>query len=166
MEEERRLCYVAMTRAREQLTMTTARQRMLYGRTTNNTPSRFLKEIPEGNSEWVGRTDNQFRRSEWEDAGSFGGNTFRASFDPYAAPKPQTERVSRLKETGFTAEKKTGNAGLELNKGDMVRHRTFGEGMVLSVRPMGGDALLEISFNDVGTKKLMLKAAQIHLTKI
>lgn len=166
MEEERRLCYVAMTRAREQLTMTTARQRMLYGRTTNNTPSRFLKEIPEGNSEWVGRTDNQFRRSEWEDAGSFGGNTFRASFDPYAAPKPQTERVSRLKETGFTAEKKTENAGLELNKGDMVRHRTFGEGMVLSVRPMGGDALLEISFNDVGTKKLMLKAAQIHLTKI
>ena len=57
MEEERRLCYVAMTRARERLTMTTARQRMLYGRTSNNMPSRFLEELPAEPIDWQGKTE-------------------------------------------------------------------------------------------------------------
>ena len=50
--------------------------------------------------------------------------------------------------------------------GDTVKHRSFGRGLVLSVRPMGGDALVEIAFDDVGTKKLMLKAASAHIEKI
>ena len=57
MEEERRLCYVAMTRAKEKLTLTNARQRMLFGRTTPCMPSRFLKEIPEENMEWLGKPE-------------------------------------------------------------------------------------------------------------
>ena len=162
MEEERRLCYVAMTRAREYLVMTTARQRMLYGRTTNNMPSRFLKEVPEANMEWLGRVDNQFRRSEWEDTGSFGGNTYRAEVRPTQKAQSTPLRGG----SGFTAKNETSDPGFSLKKGDMVHHRTFGDGMVLSIRPMGGDALLEISFHDVGTKKLMFKAAQVHLKKI
>ena len=55
---------------------------------------------------------------------------------------------------------------LQLGKGDAIRHRTFGEGMVLSVRPMGGDALVEVAFDGVGTKKLMLRAAGAHITKL
>ena len=55
LEEERRLCYVAMTRAKERLTLTNARQRMLYGKTASNRLSRFLEEIPEGNREWEGK---------------------------------------------------------------------------------------------------------------
>ena len=55
---------------------------------------------------------------------------------------------------------------LQLRKGDMVRHTAFGSGMVLSVQPMGGDALLEIAFDNVGTKKLMLKAASQFMTKL
>ena len=55
---------------------------------------------------------------------------------------------------------------LQLQPGDGVRHSAFGQGMVLSVRPMGGDALVEVAFDRVGTKKLMLKAAGAHLTKL
>ena len=58
------------------------------------------------------------------------------------------------------------SASLQLSKGDMVRHRAFGEGMVLSVQAMGGDALVEIAFDNVGTKRLMLKAAQAHMEKM
>ena len=55
---------------------------------------------------------------------------------------------------------------LQLNQGDMVEHTAFGKGMVLSVRPMGGDALLEVAFDQMGTKKLMLKSAGNHLKKL
>ena len=55
---------------------------------------------------------------------------------------------------------------LQLQPGDGVRHSAFGQGMVLSVRPMGGDALVEVAFDRVGTKRLMLKAAGAHLTKL
>ena len=56
-------------------------------------------------------------------------------------------------------------SSLQLAKGDMVRHKAFGQGMVLSVQAMGGDALVEIAFDNVGTKRLMLKAAAAHMTK-
>ena len=59
-----------------------------------------------------------------------------------------------------------GKCGLQLEKGDAIEHRTFGKGMVLSVRPMGGDALIEVAFDGVGTKKLMLKVAGAHITKL
>ena len=68
MEEERRLCYVAMTRAREKLTLTNARQRTLYGRTTPCMPSRFLNEIPEENMEWLSKP--QPRSESWEERDS------------------------------------------------------------------------------------------------
>ena len=54
----------------------------------------------------------------------------------------------------------------DFHKGDMVQHKAFGTGMVLSIQPMGGDALVEIAFDTVGTKKLMLKAAAQHMTKL
>ena len=68
MEEERRLCYVAMTRAKEKLTLTNTRQRTLYGRTSPAMPSRFLKEIPEENMEWLGKPEPQQAASHWEGA--------------------------------------------------------------------------------------------------
>ena len=55
---------------------------------------------------------------------------------------------------------------LDLNKGDMVEHTAFGRGMVLSVMKMGGDALLEIAFDTIGTKKLMAKTASAHMKKL
>ena len=70
MEEERRLCYVAMTRAKEKLTLTNARQRMLYGRTTTSLPSRFLEEIPEDKLEWEGKEQPQ-PTGAWGEDGSW-----------------------------------------------------------------------------------------------
>ena len=169
MEEERRLCYVAMTRARERLVMTNARQRMLYGRTTTNQPSRFLEELPEGPVDWQGKKEPRPAYSG-EEAG-FGGGGFSGEGGAKPAHGPGISRTRRpprpVRDPGFTAPKATQAADLpSLEKGDAIRHRTFGQGMVLSVRPMGNDALVEVAFDGVGTKKLMLRAAGVHITKL
>ena len=169
MEEERRLCYVAMTRAKEKLVMTNARQRMIFGRTSSNLPSRFLEEIPEKNSTWQGKQEP--RRREWEEggeSGSFGQATAASAYTAQEsrfhrrAPRPAPDR-------GYSAPSASAagrGAGLmELQQGDMVNHSSFGDGMVLSVRKMGNDALVEVAFDQVGTKKLMLRAASAHMTK-
>ena len=165
MEEERRLCYVAITRAKKSLTISHARQRMLYGRTSAALPSRFLKEIPE---ECVVRRGG-FRAVQQPAAvsagyGSYGGYGSFGENSGYGAPvrKPQSKRV----ESPMVAAAKSAASYLELNKGDMVLHAAFGRGMVLSVMKMGGDALLEIAFDDIGTKKLMAKTASAHMKKL
>ena len=159
MEEERRLCYVAMTRAREHLTMTTARQRMLYGRTSNNMPSRFLEELPQQPVDWQ---NNQEPRSEERPAVDPLAGGGRYSTGSGAARHPRPKR-----DPGFTAPARETSSGLlQLEKGDLISHRSFGKGMVLSVQPMGNDALVEVAFDGVGTKKLMLKVAGAHMTKL
>ena len=163
MEEERRLCYVAMTRAKEKLTLTNTRQRTLYGRTSPAMPSRFLKEIPEENMEWLGKPEPQQAASHWE------GEWQR----PAAASQVRTRREEPVRSTtapsapSVRARSAAPSVPLmQLRAGDSVRHNAFGDGMVLSVRPMGGDALVEVAFDKIGTKKLMLKAAGTHLTKL
>ncbi len=147
MEEERRLCYVAVTRAKETLTISHARQRMLYGRTNAALPSRFLKELPE---EGIVRKGLTQRVGSFEERGSFGSWTM-----PRQVPVKREISVAPTKP-----------ACLELNKGDMVQHTAFGRGMVLSVMKMGGDALLEIAFDQIGTRKLMAKTASSHMKKL
>ena len=175
MEEERRLCYVAMTRARRHLTLTTARQRMLYGRTTNNMPSRFLEEIPSETLDWQGKQEPRPARGDWEeDAGRFsagrafdrqGRGEIPASRPHRGAAAPRRELSAAAGFTGAAAAAKGGPL-LPLQKGDRIRHRTFGEGLVLSLRPMGNDALVEVAFDTAGTKKLMLRTAGAHITKL
>ena len=161
MEEERRLCYVAITRAKQNLTISHAKQRMLYGRTSAALPSRFLKEIPE---DCIIRK-GAFRRAQEPAFGYSGGYTNSYSqygtYNNYSIPKrPQP------KTTTTTASANVSAGYLELSKGDMVSHAAFGKGMVLSVMKMGGDALLEIAFDDIGTRKLMAKAATPHMKKL
>ncbi len=152
MEEERRLCYVAITRAKEKLTISHAKQRMLYGRTNAALPSRFLREIPE---------DLTVKKGSFYAAPPQTGR--------YSYPTPSYQKPSVLK-TAYTAQsaapKEQSEAFLSLNKGDMVEHTAFGRGMVLSVLKMGGDALLEIAFDQVGTKKLMAKTASAHMKRV
>ena len=149
MEEERRLCYVAITRAKEHLTITHARQRMLYGRTAAALPSRFLKEIPEDCMVKKGALRSTSPNySDWNSGSAY--PAYRPSLNTYSIPAVQKPQVPVL----------------ELSKGDMVRHAAFGRGMVLSVMKTGGDALLEIAFDDIGTKKLMAKAASAHMKKL
>ncbi len=154
MEEERRLCYVAITRAKQSLTICHAKQRMIYGRTAAALPSRFLKEIPE---ECVVRKGG-FRKA----AEPSYGTSYSQYPSAYAPPvrKPQPKHMSSSVATAAKA------PYLELNQGDMVMHAAFGRGMVLSVMKMGGDALLEIAFDDIGTKKLMAKTASVHMKKL
>lgn len=152
MEEERRLCYVAITRAKQSLTICHARQRMIYGRTAAALPSRFLKEIPE---ECVVKKGGYRRTQEVGCGGTYGQH---GSYVAYAR-KPQVKSV-------ISNPSNASIPCLELNQGDMVLHAAFGRGMVLSVMKMGGDALLEIAFDDIGTKKLMAKTASAHMKKL
>ena len=198
LEEERRLCYVAMTRAREKLTLTNARQRMLYGRTTANRPSRFLEEIPEENMHWQSKPQPRsaamdrdgFGPPPWEDgaSGGFGsgmsggygssggygaGRTQGAGLVASGGPRGNSS-IRSYRGTAPAPQKPLASARgggsaaplLQLQKGDMVEHTAFGKGMVLSVRPMGGDALAEVAFDQVGAKKLMLKSAGAHMKKL
>lgn len=173
MEEERRLCYVAMTRAREKLTLTNARQRTLYGRTTPCMPSRFLNEIPEENMEWLSKP--QPRSESWEERDSdYGDRGYGSSYGGYgqrsAAPvvtrrEPAEPKAGTLRSAAGAskAAPKAAAPRMQIQAGETVEHDAFGRGLVLSVRSMGGDALVEVAFDSVGTKKLMLKMAAQHL---
>ena len=173
MEEERRLCYVAMTRAREKLTLTNARQRTLYGRTTPCMPSRFLNEIPEENMEWLSKP--QPRSESWEERDSdYGDRGYGSSYGGYgqrsAAPVVTRRETAEPKAGALRsaagaskAAPKAAAPRMQIQAGETVEHDAFGRGLVLSVRAMGGDALVEVAFDSVGTKKLMLKMAAQHL---
>ena len=138
MEEERRLAYVAITRAKKTLTATNAYMRMLFGSTNRNMPSRFLKEIPEELCSFEG-----YRRSSAKPS----YDTVHKSYldrNPYSSPSP----APKADTAKYAA-------------GQRVSHKAFGEGLILSVKPMGGDTLLEVAFNTVGTKKLMAAYAKL-----
>ena len=175
MEEERRLCYVAMTRAKEQLHLTCANQRMLFGRTSANRPSRFVGEIPAEHLEQSGKTFLSDAAEGWggmpsraSGYGGYGGlQSGRGSYGQrpvYGAGRSQAARPAVS--SGAAPAGGGGGPAMQLAKGDMVDHKAFGRGMVLSVQAMGGDALVEIAFDNVGTKRLMLKSASAHMTKV
>ena len=161
MEEERRLCYVAMTRAKEKLYMTCASQRMLFGRTNSNRPSRFLGEIPPELVEKSGRLPYGERGEGERPARKTA--PVRRTFDPgfslgHSAPAPAASAAPAAGQAAPT--------GGGFRMGDTVRHKAFGQGLITKVTPMGGDALVEIAFDSVGTKKLMLKSASQYMTKV
>ena len=140
MEEERRLCYVAMTRAKETLTITCAQRRMLYGQTSYARPSRFITEIP---AELVREAGHKLRREErsprpdrsWERAPARPPRTAPAAYAPQSAPLP------------------------DFRPGMHIRHKAFGPGKIVEVTPMGGDMLLRIQFEEAGEKLMMAKTA-------
>lgn len=140
MEEERRLAYVGITRAKERLYLTHARTRMLYGSTSHNAPSPFLEEIPEGLVEEKHKVTLSQQKPSVQRAAK-PKKTFDHSFGP-AAPKPSAPAGS-------------------YRVGDTVGHKLFGTGVVLSAQPMGNDTLLEIAFEKAGTKKLMANFARL-----
>ena len=183
MEEERRLCYVALTRAKERLYLTCAGQRMLFGRTSSNRPSRFAGEIPPELLDQSGRSyldpapaaggeDWEFsqapRMSTYREPyrqsgapqGAPGGGERRSAYTPPRPQKPAPRPVFR------SALSDPGPALPDYQKGDMLEHKAFGRGMVLSTQKVGGDTLLEIAFDGVGTKRLMLKFTAQHMKKL
>lgn len=144
IEEERRLAYVAITRAKKKLFLTHTAQRLLYGQTRYNPPSRFLEEIPR---ELLDEQTAARPRQE---------TNLGHSFSSSVVVKPE-ERVTIGRPTPMAKP----IAGTRFSPGDRVSHITFGEGEILSVKPMGADILYEIAFENVGTKKLMGSFAKL-----
>ncbi len=149
MEEERRLAYVAITRAKDKLCLIHTQRRMLYGRTSYNPMSRFVGEIP---ARLIDRVDENKTRY----------------FTETSVPKPK----SYIAQSTFNSEKVTvnkplfgkapvGASGAAFKEGDIVTHMSFGRGEILSVKPMGADTLYEVAFDKVGTKKLMATYAKL-----
>lgn len=140
IEEERRLAYVAITRAKKNLVITHAKQRMLYGMTNFNRRSRFVDELPEE------LLDMQYERT---------GQPIRNN----SSAKPHT--YSAGFGTGSTTHTSPNKSSPTFSVGDTVSHNIFGTGIVLKVVPMSNDTMLEVAFDKAGTKKLMANFAKI-----
>ena len=169
MEEERRLCYVAITRAKEKLYLTCAAQRMLYGRTSANLPSRFTDEIPAELLDRRGVARNRDERTAyWDDDGSFRYmNEFRDGNSPrqQRSPARGSSPVKRTQAPSWESKLSSPADKPDFKTGDIVIHKAFGRGVIEKLTPMGGDALVEISFDSAGNKKLMLRIAAQHMKK-
>ncbi len=144
MEEERRLAYVTITRAKRHLYLIHAQNRLLFGRYKQNPPSRFLREIPQ---EQIETDDRTIRRMEDMPAEITPGRTsYLGRAKPGAAVRPTS----------------TPPAALDFAVGERVNSAVFGDGTVLSIEHMGGDAFMEIAFDRVGTKKIMAKHQKLR----
>lgn len=145
IEEERRLAYVAVTRAKKKLYLTYSMERMIFGTTNYNRPSRFLKELPSENIE---------KREEK-------GISLTTSLPNNATTAVQSmslqEQLALMKKknSAQNAQPQT------FSVGDKVKHNIFGEGVVLSATKMSNDTMLEVAFEKVGTKKIMANFAKI-----
>ena len=189
LEEERRLCYVGITRAKENLFLTCARQRTIFGSTSCNSVSRFVKEIPanmldgyediEDRSNRYPDNDNGYeweygeRRRSYNDSYGYGSG-FGSSVSTY---KDIAAASSRGSSTTFqfrsadsflnslnTNKKKNDNLDLSSYKaGVRVYHKKFGEGIINSVETEGEDLKVDISFEKVGHKRLMAKFAGLEI---
>jgi DNA helicase-2/ATP-dependent DNA helicase PcrA len=162
LEEERRLCYVGVTRAMHRCYLSWARRRMLFGRTTANPPSRFLRELPQDGVERRGGLEAE-ERDMW------------AELDDEAARERYAERRAVRREEAFAGlppawggprVRSGGNGSGEraavttrFRAGDRVRHATFGEGMVVSSAARADDEEVTIAFPGKGVKKLMASFA-------
>ncbi len=160
IEEERRLCYVGMTRAMQKLYLTSAELRTLYGKTDYTKESQFLKELDkslvdgdaifEKKSTSGGYSGSAGRNSGWSQGGGNDGYSSTEIFRPFE----QLKYIKQNQSTGTGASK---NNGPDIQEGDKVSHNKFGEGLVLSV----GGSVVTIAFDSVGVKKLAKDIAPI-----
>lgn len=143
LEEERRLAYVGITRAKERLYLVNAQSRMLYGTTNRNQASRFIKELPRDVVDDVSTTS-------------------------YTMPSSRSNAVKSVTSSSTNAHSfgQSGNTAVKndtkYNVGDTVAHKSFGTGVILSLQPMGNDVLMEVAFDKAGTKKMMANYARLE----
>jgi DNA helicase-2/ATP-dependent DNA helicase PcrA len=152
LEEERRLCYVGMTRARRHLVLTGAARRRIFGEYQSNEPSRFIDEVP---TELVERLQPTYSSSGYQ--GSFPHYEFRTN--PYGRG-----RAGRAREEApvYAYEDEDQTTGMALKPGMRVRHAQFGVGSVITVEPLDDDTKLVVRFNAVGVKTLRAKYARLE----
>ena len=173
LEEERRLCYVGITRAKNNLYLTCSRQRTMFGSTSCNPVSRFVKEIPEnmleGANEIDSEPENKFKESSYEwSYGKSGNNGKVVSYKvdiPNAKPEPSFAFKSAESFLAKLNNKAQGN-DTDLSKykeGQRIYHKRFGEGNISKIEPEGDDLKLDIQFDKVGHKRLMAKFANLEI---
>ncbi|HCC06857.1 MAG TPA: DNA helicase PcrA [Clostridiales bacterium] len=141
-EEERRICYVGITRARKQLYITYANARRQFGKTVFNTPSRFLAEIPD---EY--KNDLSIKRDEVK--------------EKTKKPKKEVKKYTNFSTTNYNILVTPTNVDMDFKVGDSVEHDRFGHGVIDAARPAGADYELTINFEILGVKKLMSKFANL-----
>ncbi|MBR5119903.1 MAG: UvrD-helicase domain-containing protein, partial [Clostridia bacterium] len=175
MEEERRLAYVAITRAKKELCIIHTRNRLLYGQTMYNPVSRFVSEIPasliekldEGEANQVRVQQNRYSEYTYGQRGAYSsyGNNYNAPVQQKRTYiSESTTRAPGTPSFGkpATPARPAASTSREVfAPGDRVKHMNFGEGEILSVKSMGADTLYEIMFDTVGTKKLMATYAKL-----
>ena len=180
LEEERRLFYVGITRAKEYLKLTCARRRTIFGSTSYNAVSRFIKEIPEdvldGYEDVVGKNGND----EFKDTGykwEYGNKNIKTyNIDTYKIPTATASAKSNTTNasTGFAfrtaesflkgLEKKETKVDIsQYQEGQRVFHKKFGEGVINKLEPEGDDFKVDISFDKSGNKRLMAKFAGLQI---
>ncbi|MDE5582350.1 MAG: UvrD-helicase domain-containing protein [Ruminococcus sp.] len=145
LEEERRLAYVAITRAKKKLYLTSANQRMLFGQTQRNITSRFMREA---GSEYIEKHDNAIKHRNGDD-----DKTVTA-----VQSLTLQQQLARNRKHSAVSSDETNES---YSNGERVLHNVFGEGTVISSQPMADDALLEINFDNVGTKRIMANHAKL-----
>ena len=174
LEEERRLCYVGITRAKENLFLTCAKQRTLFGSTSCNAPSRFLKEIPkemlEGYSEAFESRKTNYADKEygWEYGNNSGlfSSKIKAYTDTSYAQKINTGFAFRSADSFLNSINKKNGESVDLSKyraGVTVYHKKFGEGVITEVEQEDDDLKVDIEFSKVGHKRLMAKFANLEI---
>ena len=178
LEEERRLCYVGITRAKNYLFLTCAKQRTIFGSTTYNPPSRFLEEIPE---EYLQGYKDAFEKDssysdtsyKWEYGKGLSkvktynmSDTLKSSYAKDSAKENTTSYNYRTPESFLSGLSKKIQTSIDLSKykaGVKVFHKKFGEGVINSVEPEGEDLKVDITFEKAGHKRLMAKFAKLEI---
>jgi DNA helicase-2/ATP-dependent DNA helicase PcrA len=149
LEEERRLCYVGITRAQRRLVLTSAARRRVFGDYQATDPSRFVDEIP---------------RELMEEVPSTFVSPYQSSFSQFRAnPYGRGGRRAREERASYAYEDEDQSVPAGLRPGVRVRHPTFGEGTVLSIEPLDDDTKLVVRFTSVGQKTLRAKFAKLEV---
>jgi len=152
LEEERRLCYVGLTRARERLILTSAARRRVFGDYQSTEPSRFLDEIPA----------ELMRRVEPVVAPSWNSTRYETR-NPYARRFGQSNKTKEVEPTPFASyENEDQSSASGLRVGKRVRHKQFGVGSIMAIEDQGDDMRVTVKFNAVGTKKLLARYANLE----
>lgn len=161
LEEERRLAYVGITRAKKKLYLISSQQRMLYGQTSRNMPSRFLREIPSSvidDQSVVARRSTGFTTPRTAYANASRNELGHSSHNRIGSYTQSSSSAHKFGQAGNAAQKNN----IDFKVGDTVCHKSFGTGTVLTITPMGGDMLLEVAFDKAGTKKMMANYARLE----
>jgi DNA helicase-2/ATP-dependent DNA helicase PcrA len=160
LEEERRLCYVGMTRARAKLFLTGAARRRIFGEYQNSEPSRFIDEVP---PELVERVAPSYQPSSPYER-NYQSNFYEFRTNPYGRGGRKGSGGNRVSEETavYTYEDEDQSNGMTIRPGQRVRHAQFGVGNVISVEPLEDDAKLVVRFTAVGLKTLRAKYARLE----